>query len=120
MAKKARKKPEEEESFEFPVFDEPGFLAHEFEQYYATMIAFVLGLVIGGASYAISGVAGSPWGGFGVGIAAIVGSVFAIRSIRPRSREYTKGDWAALIVLMFFAFLGVWFLLADLFGPTLV
>jgi len=117
MAKKVRKKGEEEEAaFEFPEFDEKAFLSHEFEQFYATVMAFGLGLVVGVATY-YAGRAGLPLAGvLGVGALGVVLSAFVIRSLRAASKEYTRGDWASLIVLMFFAFLGVWLLLANLLG----
>jgi hypothetical protein len=120
VAKKVKKKPEEEESdFEFPEFDEPGFVRHEYEQYYATILAFLIGVGLGGLAYVIS----SPTLAlpvavpFGAGIGGTAAGALGIRRLRPASTEYTKGDWASLVVLIFFSFLAVWFLLADLIGP---
>ncbi len=115
MAKKARQKSEETESaFEFPEFDEKGFLDHEFEQFYATIIAFILGVVVGVAAY-IVGRLGLSWEiPFGVGLAGVAAGALLIRQLRPASTDYTKGDWASLVLLMFFGFLGFWLLLAGL------
>lgn len=115
MAKKARKKADEEEdAFEFPPFDEGAFLAHEFEQFYATLLAFGLGVLLGAVAFLIGAVGVPPFGVLGIGIVGIVGGCYAVRALRPAAREYTRGDWASLIVLMFFGFLGIWLLLADL------
>jgi hypothetical protein len=115
VAKKARQKAEDEEpAFEFPEFDEKGFLEHEFEQFYATVIAFLLGVVVGVAAF-IVGRQGTPWEvPFGVGIGGVVVGTLLIRQIRPASKDYTKGDWASLAILIFFGFLGFWLLLAGL------
>ncbi|HTT26110.1 MAG TPA: hypothetical protein VMH90_04005, partial [Thermoplasmata archaeon] len=108
-------KPEDAEpGFEFPEFDEPGFLRHEFEQFYATIIAFVLGVVVGIAAYVVGRLAVPVAVPFGVGIAGVVVGTLLIRQVRPASSEYTKGDWASLVVLIFFGFLGFWLLFAGL------
>lgn len=115
MAKKARKKGEDEApAFEFPAFDEKEFLTHEFEQFYATVLAFGFGVLIGIVADLLASAVRSSWAGLGIGLLGVIGGAMAIRSLRPASSQYTRGDWAALVVLMFFAFLGVWFLVADL------
>jgi len=114
MAKKARKKGEEEEAFEFPEFDERAFLRHEFGQFYATMLAFAFGVIDGAAAWAVGDASQSVLVAFGAGVALVVGAAYAIRRIRADATDYTRGDWASLIALMFFSFLGIWFLLADL------
>jgi hypothetical protein len=115
MAKKAKRKLEEEaeNAFEFPEFDEKGYLAHEFEQFYATITGFVIGVVIGVAAFAV-GLAGiSAYVPLAVGLGGTFGGALVIRQLRPGSADYTKGDWAALGALMFFTFLGFWFLVAN-------
>ena len=116
MAKKAKRKAEEEAeaAFEFPEFDERGFLAHEFEQFYATVLAFALGFVVGAVAYLVGTASPSFFLPLGVGVVGTAAGAFAIRRIRPGSSEYTRGDWATLILLIFFGFLGFWLLLADL------
>jgi hypothetical protein len=116
MAKKARQKAKEDEAaaFEFPEFDERAFLEHEFEQFWATVLAFSIG-VAGGVAAFLVGLAGiSAYLPLVVGLAATGGGVLGIRQLRVASKEYTKGDWASLVVLIFFGFLGVWFLLANI------
>jgi hypothetical protein len=116
MAKKARKKLEEDAgpAFEFPAFDEAGFVWKEYELATATAFAGLFALVIGLVTWALSA-AGLPWfAPLGLGIAGIAGSVFAIQRLRPASRQYTKGDWAGLIALEFFGWLALWFVLLNI------
>jgi hypothetical protein len=116
VAKKARRKDEEDAtpSFEFPEFDEQAFLAHEFEQFRATVLAFSLGVALGIAAFLIGDLGFSPYLPLIVGFVGTAALALVIRQLRPASSEYTKGDWASLIVLIFFGFLGVWFLAANL------
>jgi len=119
MAKKARRKLEEEEeaAFEFPVFDEVGFITKEFELtvglLWAGLFAVLLGLM--GWALTASGIDGLV--PFSLGILGVIGGLFAIQKIRPRSTLYTKGDWAGLFILEFFGFLALWFLLLNI-SPT--
>ena len=121
MAKKAKQRLAEEERYEtfrFPDFDERKFLAHEYEQSVATVLAVLLAAVLGAVSWAIDRMIGSassflevPWI---LGFAGVVAGPYIIRMLRPLSAEYTKGDWAWLILTTFMGWLGIWFLLADL------
>ncbi len=116
MAKKVRRKLEEEEAaaFEFPVFDELGFVTKEFEMAGALALAVVIALAIGLLAWALTKV-GLPWfAPFGLGILVVAGSPFVIGRARRKSDLYTKGDWAGLIALEFFGFLALWFVLVDL------
>ena len=116
MAKKARRKMEEDEeysSFQFPAFDERKFFTHEFEQTTALAIALVLAVVSGLISYLIDRAASPLVVPVVVGIALIAFSPFLVQRLRPLSRDYTKGDWAGLIVTEFFGWLGIWFLLLN-------
>jgi hypothetical protein len=115
VAKKVRRKLEEEEaaSFEFPVFDEVAFVTKEYELMggliFASIIAVLLGL-LGWALY----VAGLPWyPPFLLGLAGLIASPYIIRRFRARSTLYTKGDWAGLIALEFFGWLALWFVLIN-------
>ena len=115
MAKKVRKKLEEEEaaSFEFPVFDEVGFVTKEYELMGGVILAGVIAVVLGLVGWAMS-VAGLPWyPPFLVGLAGIIASPYVIRRLRERTRLYTKGDWAGLIMLEFFGWLALWFVLLN-------
>ena len=116
MAKKVRKRSEEDDdpAFEFPEFDEKGFYEHEFEQLYATLLAFLFGVLLGGLAFAVGRIGLPVEAPFGAGLAGTVLAAFVIQRLRPESAKYTKGDWATLGALMFFSFLGIWFLLADL------
>ena len=118
MAKKVKRKSEEEgePAFEFPTFDERGYLQHEYEQLYATVTAFVIGVLVGGFAFLVGALNLPYFVPLAVGFGGTVGGAFAIRQIRPASSDYTKGDWATLIVLIFFGFLGIWFLLSDVAG----
>ena len=116
MAKKAKRKLEEDEeyaSFRFPDFDEVKFIAHEFEQSIAIGIAFALAGVIGVLSYLIDRTSLPLVVPVVAGIALILFSPFLIQRLRPLSGDYTKGDWAGLILTEFFGWLGIWFLLLN-------
>ncbi|HXQ94656.1 MAG TPA: hypothetical protein VN864_05775 [Thermoplasmata archaeon] len=116
MAKKARRKAEEEEAneFTFPEFDERNFLRHEYEQTFAMGIALAIAIGLGAISWAIDS-AGLPVViPIVVAAAAIVFSPFLYLRIRDIAGEYTKGDWAGLILMETFGWLGIWFLLLDL------
>ena len=122
MAKKVRKKLEEEkelQSFEFPIFDEGRFIVHELEQSLATVLALVLMISIAVLSWLINYV-GLPWylpPVLGIGVIAF--SPVLIQRLRPPSHDYTRGEWATLIMLQFFGWLGLWFLLLDVLpGPV--
>ena len=115
MAKKARKKLEEDAiaAFEFPQFDEAGFVWKEYELTSATALAGVITLALGLVSWALSAI-GLPWFvPLSLGLAGLVGSVFLIQRVRPNSSYYTKGDWAGLIALEFFGWLAIWFVLLN-------
>jgi hypothetical protein len=116
MAKKVRRKPEEEEApvFEFPVFDETAFVAKEFELTIALTLAGGFTVLFGILSWALS-VVGLLWYFvFPLGILLIALSPFLIQRLRPKSSIYTKGDWAGLIALEFFGWLALWFVLQNL------
>ena len=121
MAKKARRKMEEEteeSTFQFPVFDEGKFLSHEFEQTYATLLAVGLGLVLAFVAWAWDRYLAGPLPALLVvplvlGIAVIAFSPFFVPRLRPEASEYTRGDWAGLIVIQLFGWLGLWFLLLN-------
>jgi len=122
VAKKKKLEEEEVEGFEFPEFDEAAFIAHESEQTIATGIALAIALILAAVSFAIDSVAGAhPVGGIQplvyippvLGVAVIIASIFVIGRLRPASTEYTKGDWASLLLIEIFGWIGVWFVLTD-------
>jgi hypothetical protein len=116
MAKKARKKLEEEEeqAFEFPVFDEQGFATKEFELGSGLLLVGIITIAIGLVSWAISTLGVTVWVPLGIGVLVIVLSPFLIQRLRTRSSLYTKGDWAGLLALEFFGWFALWFLLLNL------
>jgi hypothetical protein len=119
VAKKVRRKAEDEEfTFEFPEFDEAGFVWKESEMTGATGLAGLFALILGLATWAMTA-GGLPWYlPLTVGVLGVVGSIYALRALRPGSKLYTKGDWAGLLALEFFGWLALWFLLLNVL-PTL-
>ncbi|HXW67532.1 MAG TPA: hypothetical protein VEL82_06640 [Thermoplasmata archaeon] len=116
MAKKARRKleEEEEEAFEFPVFDEAAFARKEFELGTGLILAGLLTVILGVLGWILTA-SGLPWfAPLVVGLAVIAASPFLIGRLRTLSSQFTKGDWAGLIVLEFFGFLALWFLLLNI------
>ncbi|HZY91815.1 MAG TPA: hypothetical protein VFG07_03445 [Thermoplasmata archaeon] len=117
MAKKVRQKLEEDEAarhFEFPTFDEPKFLAHEFEQTSATLLAFGFALGLGALSFAITWVNLPSLIAVAASIVIIVFTPWLVRRIRASAASYTRGEWAGLLLLEIFGWLGFWFLLTNL------
>jgi hypothetical protein len=115
MAKKARKKLEEAAPpFEFPVFDEAGFVWKEYELAYATFLAGLVAVVAGIVSWAQTA-AGLPYFvPLPIGFVLIIGGLFLVQRLRPGSYSYTKGDWAGLFMLEFFGWVALWFVLVNL------
>lgn len=120
MAKKVRKKPEEEEAgFEFPTFDEEKFLTKEFELAGALGIAGAFALAAGALSWAATTVGQLSWlVPFFLGVVLVAVSPFVIRRLRARADLYTKGDWAALLAFEFFGWLALWFVLVNVAAIT--
>lgn len=116
MAKKARRKLEEtaeQTKFEFPEFDLPKFLRHEYEQTFATGLAVVVAVALGFLSWALDR-SGLPYVVPVIaGIAILVFSPYLFLRVRPAADEYTKGDWVGLILTETFGWLGIWFLLLE-------
>lgn len=116
MAKKVRRKPDDEqtEAFEFPVFDENAFVTKEYELTYGLTLAGVLGILFGVLSWALS-VSGLYWYAvFPLGVLLIALSPMLISRLRSKSSLYTKSDWIGLIALEFFGWLALWFVLQNL------
>ncbi|HYA57200.1 MAG TPA: hypothetical protein VEH57_01880 [Thermoplasmata archaeon] len=116
MAKKVRRKLEEEEeaAFEFPVFDEVGFVSKEYELGVALALAAILMIAMGLVSWALWYEGVPWWGPLGLGFLILIASPFLIARVRRRSGAYTKGDWAALLTMEFFGWFALWFVLVNL------
>ncbi|MCI4351421.1 MAG: hypothetical protein L3K15_07915 [Thermoplasmata archaeon] len=118
MAKKARRKAEEKEEeshlFQFPEFDELKFILHELEQSIALAVAFIITVGLAVISWAYDRTTTTflflP---LLVGIGVIAFSPTVIQRLRPQAQDYTKGDWAGLIVVEFLGWLGLWFLFLN-------
>jgi hypothetical protein len=125
MAKKVRKKLDEDEKyhkFQFPEFDVRGFILHELEQSYATLYALGFAVLFALAAWRITlvglsnslGVLPFSLACIGVGIAGDVVMLLVVRKFRhPSSLEYRRGDWASLASVYLFLFLGIWALLLN-------
>jgi hypothetical protein len=115
MAKKARRKLEDEEeaAFEFPVFDESTFATKEFELGSGLLLVGILTVVIGLISWVISTAGVTVWVPLALGLLVIVLSPFLIMRLRTLSTLYTKGDWAGLLAMEFFGWFAIWFLLLN-------
>ncbi len=121
MAKKAKRKLEEEEaaSFEFPVFDDTAFVKKEFELAVGLTLASLLSIVVGFVGWGLNVVGVPWWGSFLIGILVVGLSPVIIARLHAGSAIYTRGDWAGLIFLVFFGFLAVWLLLANISSGAL-
>jgi hypothetical protein len=123
MAKKVKKKLEEDDeykAFHFPEFDVRGFIHHELEQTSANVVAFFLAIGMSVVSWYLTfygmGIGlGSAFSAIAiiVGILGAVSLPFLIRWLREKSTEYRTGDWAAIIALYIFLWLGLWSLFLN-------
>jgi len=120
MAKKVRRKLEEEEAaaFEFPAFDEVGFVTKEFELTAALVIVSLFAIGLGIVGWVMTAEAINAFVPFFIGIVGLVASPYAIRRMRSRSSLFTRGDWAGLLALEFFGWLALWFVLFNV-SPAL-
>ena len=114
MAKKVRRKPEDEgPTFQFPEFDEAAFVAKESELAGGLIFGIVVTVLLGAVSWGITRAGQAWWMAFGIGVLGIALSPFLIARLRPRSDLYTKGDWAGIILFEFFGWLALWFALVN-------
>jgi hypothetical protein len=116
MAKKQRQKIEEEKAtaFEFPVFDETAFIKHELDLSWATVIALTMAILLGVLGAAVVHV-GLPYTvPIVIGILGIASIPSTIQTVRHSREVYTKGDWAGILAVAIFVWIGVWFLLSGL------
>ncbi len=116
MAKKVKRKLEEEEeaAFEFPAFDDAAFVKKEFKLAQGLLIAGLLSLVAGFLAWGVTLIGGPWWGSFGLGILLSALTPMIVGRLEPASTLFTKGDWMGLIFLVFFGYLAIWLLLLDL------
>ncbi len=118
MAKKVRttraEAREETPTFQFPEFDERAFVLKEYEITLGMAIAGLLALGSGIAAWAVTA-AGLPWAiSVVLGFLGMIGLYPIVNALHPRSHVYTRGDWAALIAVVFFGWMAVWFLFSDI------
>lgn len=116
MAKKARRKLEDEDTpaFEFPEFDEAAFVEKEFELGTGLALVGLITILVGVVAWVMS-VLGLPWfAPLVLGFVIMAATPTLVARLRPRSSLYTKGDWAGLLAFEFFGFLALWFLLLSL------
>lgn len=124
MAKKVKKKLEEDEdykSFQFPHFDVVKFIHYELEQTSATIWSLVWALGMSIVSWRVTLYGDSMGYGVAASVAALtVGIVvmailpFFIRWAREKAVTYRTGDWATLLVVYLFLWLGIWNLLLNI------
>ncbi|MGI0071588.1 MAG: hypothetical protein ACRECT_05935 [Thermoplasmata archaeon] len=121
MAKKARRKleDEEEQAFEFPAFDEDAFAKKEFELGAGLLLAGIVTIAIALLSWAISTAGITVWVPLALGLFILILSPFLIQRMRTLSSLYTKGDWAGLIAMEFFGWFALWFVLINLAPNTI-
>ncbi len=115
MAKKVRRRLEEEEAaaFEFPVFDEVGFVTKEFEMMGAVLVAGAITVLLGIMGWVLSVAGFIVYIPLGLGFLGLIASPFLIGRVREKSHLYTKGDWFALIMMEFFGWMALWFVLLN-------
>ncbi len=115
MAKKVRRKPEEEEepAFEFPAFDEVGFVTKEFELTYSFILFCLFAIVLGIFAWVLTTQGISGFVPFGIGVLVLILTPYIVRRLRPRSSLFTTGDWGGLLAMEFFGWLALWFVLVN-------
>jgi len=116
MAKKVRRKPDEEaeeKAFDFPVFDEASFAAKEFRLTTAISLACVLAAILGAFAWFCTN-SGLWWYiPFPVAFVVVLASPWILERLMSGADVFTKGDWAGLVFTEFFGFLAVWFVLVN-------
>ena len=116
MAKKARRKLDEEaeeKAFDFPVFDEVGFAAKEFELTSVVAFASAIAALLGALAWFCTSV-GLPWYvPFPLAFVVVLLSPIFLGRLRSGTSIFTKSDWAGVVALEFFGFLAVWFTLVN-------
>jgi hypothetical protein len=120
VAKKVRKKTDELEeyrSFQFPSFDESRFLTHEFDQMAGTLAAISIAVGLGIASFFITHI-GIPYVPVVLALVVVIFSPSLIRRIHRPVTPFTKGEWAGFFLMEIFGWLGIWFLLLNLYPAT--
>ena len=116
MAKKVRKKPDELDeyrTFQFPSFDEQRFLTHEFDQMAGTLAAISIAVGLGIASFFITHL-GIDYVPIALAVVVTFLSPYLIRRIHRPVTPFTKGEWAGFFLMELFGWLGIWFLLLNL------
>jgi hypothetical protein len=98
-------------------------MLHEWEQTIATGFALVVAVALAVVSWAIdrglSGFSQPVLQGVvpvALAIGVIAFSPLILLRLRRGKPEYTRGDWASVILLELFGWLGFWFLISDVLG----
>ncbi len=117
MAKKVRRKPDEEaeeKAFDFPVFDEVAFATKEFQLTGGVAIAGAIAVLLGAFAWLCTS-ATLPWYvPFPICFLVAILTPWFLGRLVAGASAFTKGDWAGIVALEFFGFLAVWFVLVDL------
>jgi len=116
MAKKVRRKPDEEaeeKAFDFPVFDEAAFAAKEFGLTGAVVLAAGVAILLGVFSWFCTTAHLYWYVPFPISFLVVILSPLFLGRILSGSSVFTKGDWAGLLALEFFGFLALWFVLVN-------
>lgn len=118
MAKKVRGVPDaesdEEPDFEFPAFDERGFLDHEYEITRGMLITLGVAFLVAGISWAVNYVKLDWWLPLLIGFGVLIGLYWIVTALHHRAYIYTKGEWATLLAVYFFGWLAAWFVILDI------
>lgn len=89
------------------------------EQTFATGFALAIAVLLGAVSFlidkAIGGTSFGPFVPIVVAIPVIVLTPWILQRLRSGKPEYTRGDWATVILMELFGWLGIWFVLTNLF-----
>ena len=116
MAKKVRRKPDEEaeeKAFDFPVFDESAFAQKEFRLTWAVSLGSAVAVVLGLFAWFCTSQQLGWYVPFPVAFVLVLLSPWYLGRLLSGSSTFTKGDWAGVVALEFFGFLAVWFVLVN-------
>jgi hypothetical protein len=116
MAKKVRRKPDEEaeeKAFDFPVFDEAAFAEKEFRMTGAVALGSAVAVLLGLFAWFCTAQQLGWYVPFPIAFAVVLLSPWPLGRALRGSATFTKGDWAGVLATEFFGFLAVWFVLVN-------